>query len=73
MNQEQLRALLEAVRAGGWKSSALNRMHTATSRSGIYAKVDHHRLRQGMRMIAGKDAPNRCGKSLGLIGQIPTS
>jgi len=67
MNQEQLRALLEAVRAGGMEvEAALDRMRHLPFEDLGFAKVDHHRaLRQGMPEVifARERRPNRWWKS----------
>ena len=76
MNQEQLRALLEAVRAGGMEvEAALDRMRHLPFEDLGFAKVDHHRaLRQGMPEVIfaqGKTPEQVVEIASRLIGQMP--
>ncbi len=76
MNQEQLRALLEAVRAGGMEvETALERMRHLPFEDLGFAKVDHHRaLRQGMPEVVfaqGKTPEQVVEIASRLIGQMP--
>jgi hypothetical protein len=76
MNQEQLRALLEAVRGGGMEvEAALERMRHLPFEDLGFAKVDHHRaLRQGMPEVVfaqGKTPQQVVEIASRLIGQMP--
>jgi NCAIR mutase (PurE)-related protein len=76
MNQEQLRALLDAVRAGAVDvEAALERMRHLPFEDLGFAKVDHHRaLRQGMPEVVfaqGKTPQQVVEIASRLIGQMP--
>jgi hypothetical protein len=76
MNQEQLRALMEAVRDGTMDvAAALERMRHLPFEDLGFAKVDHHRaLRQGMPEVVfakGKTPDQVVEIASRLIGQMP--
>src|SRR5260370_9414746 len=77
MDQDQLRALLEAVRSGAVEiDAAIDRMRHLPFEDLGFAKLDHHRaLRHGLTEVIlgkGKTPEQVAGIAAGLLAKSPT-